>query len=272
MKTRIRLWVKIVFFVIIFTITIFIYGRLINTKGFNVREYAIKDNLPNDYKIVQISDINYKRTTDKKDLEKIIDRINFIKPDIVVFTGDLLNNSINYSNEDIEDITKLLNKIDVTIDKLAIKGEEDNNKYFDTIMNNSGFIILNNEYKLIYNNSKTPIMIAGINNIKDNFDSTLDYLNSNDIYSILLIHKPDEIKKIDYNKFNLILAGHSLNGYINIPILKNLFLPDGATDYYQEYYKLDNTKLYISNGIGTKSIKFRILNKPSFNFFRLIKK
>ena len=31
-------------------------------------------------------------------------------------------------------------------------------------------------------------------------------------YSILLLHEPDFIEKIDYSKFNLILSGHSLNG------------------------------------------------------------
>ena len=39
--------------------------------------------------------------------------------------------------------------------------------------------------------------------------------------------------------------------------------------YYDEYYELDNTKLYISSGIGTNTFKFRFNSKPSFNLYRL---
>lgn len=272
MKTRIKLWVKIVIFLIILITTIFIYGRFINTSGFIVKEYSIKGNVPSEFKIIQISDINYKHTTNKKDLKNIINKINFIDPDIVIFTGDLLNESITYSENDINDITKLLNKIDAKIDKIAIKGEEDDNEYFEKIMNDSNFTILNNDYKLIYKKIKTPILIAGINDTNENIDNIYEYLNNNNIFSILLLHKPDNIKDINYNKFNLIFSGHSINGYINIPGIKNLFLEEGSKKYYEEYYKIDNTKLYISNGIGTKNIKFRFLNKPSINFYRIIKK
>ena len=39
--------------------------------------------------------------------------------------------------------------------------------------------------------------------------------------------------------------------------------------YTNDYYDLENTKLYISSGIGTSKYKFRLLNTPSFNFYRL---
>ena len=41
--------------------------------------------------------------------------------------------------------------------------------------------------------------------------------------------------------------------------------------YYEEYYKLNNTDLYVSSGIGTSNISFRLFNKPSFNLYRLNK-
>lgn len=276
MKIRVRLWVKVVIFIFALILLLFIYGRFINTNGFKVNEYFLKEDIPesfNGLKIVQLSDINYKHTTDKNELKSIVKRINLIDPDIVVFTGDLLNKSITYSQDDIKELTKLLSNINVKIGKFAVKGEEDKKfEFFDQIMEDSEFLTLNNSYELIYNKSNNPIFIAGISDINKNIDSIDNYLNNNDIYSILLIHKPDDIKNINYNNFNLILAGHSLNGYINIPYIKNLFLDNGCKTYYNNYYKLDNTKLYISNGIGTKNIKYRFLNKPSFNFFRIQKK
>lgn len=270
MKVKIRLWVKITLTIITLLILLFIYGRFINTTGFNVHEYTIKTNIPDSFnglKIVHISDINYLHTTNKNDLKKIVKRINLINPDIVVFTGDLLNINITYNNKDIEDLTKLLSNIKANIGKYAVNGEEDINfDEFNNILNNSNFKLLDNTYEYIYNKTNEPIVIAGIS---EEYNK-IDYINNT--YSILLIHKPDNIKKLNYNNYNLILAGHSINGYINIPGIKNLFLEKESKKYYDNYYKLDNTRLYISNGIGTKNIRFRILNKPSINFYRINKK
>ncbi len=268
MKIKIRLWVKITLTIITIFTFLFIYGRYINTRGYKVNEYTIIDNIPNSFnglKIVHISDINYLHTTNNNDLKKIINRINLINPDIVVFTGDLLNINIKYSNKDQKKLTNLLSNIKANIGKLAIKGEEDKkNEDVETILKNSNFTILDNTYEYIYNKTKDPIVIAGISNTSSNID---DF--DENLYSILLIHKPDDIEKIDYKKYNLILSGHSINGYINIPGIKNLLLEKGCEKYYENYYKIDNTLLYISNGIGTKNIKFRLFNKPSINLYRI---
>ena len=47
--------------------------------------------------------------------------------------------------------------------------------------------------------------------------------------------------------------------------------PKGATKYYDEYYDLGKTELFISSGLGTSTIDLRLFNKPSFNFYRLVK-
>lgn len=270
MKTKVRTWVKVTLTIIMLLIFLFVYGRFINTHGFKVHEYTIKANIPDSFnglKIVHISDINYLYTTDKSDLKSIINRINLINPDIVVFTGDLLNIHMDYNDNDIEDLTNLLSSIKANIGKYAVNGEEDNSfDEFSDILNDSNFIILNNSYEYIYNKTNEPIVIAGLS---DDYED-IDYINST--YSILLVHKPDYINDIDYSNYNLILSGHSLNGYINIPGIKNLFLDEGSKKYYDSYYKIDNTKVYISNGIGTKNIRFRIFNKPSINFYRINKK
>ena len=269
MKVRIRLWVKIVLFLIVLISLIFVYGRFIDTKGFKVNEYTIKADIPDSFnglKIIHISDINYLHTTSLDDLKKIVERINLINPDIVVFTGDLLNKNIDYSDNDISDITDIMDSIKSNIGKFAIYGEEDKkNDNFLDILSKSDFTILDNSYEYIYNKTNDPIVIAGISDKED-----LDYVNN--CFSILLVHKPDYVDDINYGNYNLILAGHSIGGYINIPGINKLFLEKGSINYYDDYYKIDNTKLYISSGIGTKNIRFRMFNMPSFNFYRINKK
>ena len=68
---------------------------------------------------------------------------------------------------------------------------------------------------------------------------------------------------------NLILSGNSLGGLINIPFYGPLILPNGSKKYNESYYKINNTEIFISNGIGTDDKPYRFLNKPSFNLYRL---
>ena len=68
-----------------------------------------------------------------------------------------------------------------------------------------------------------------------------------------------------------VFAGHSHNGQINIPYIKKLLLPEGSKKYYNNYYKVNNTNLYISSGLGESNINFRLFNKPSINFYRINK-
>ena len=271
MKVRMRLWVKITLTIITILVLLFVYGRFINTMGFKVHEYTINSNIPESFhglKIVHISDINYMHSTSKEALKRIVKRINLINPDIIVFTGDLLNVHLTYTKEDIDDITNILREMNAKIGKFAVYGEEDIEfDDYEKILNNSNFILLDNDYQVLYNKSNEPIIIAGMSN-----DEKYINLPNINTYSILLTHKPDNINEIDYSNYDLILAGHSLGGYINIPGIKNLLLPNGAKKYYKDYYRLDNTRLYISNGLGTKYVRFRILNKPSFNFYRINKK
>lgn len=275
MKVRLKLWVKIILSVILIIAALLIYGFFINNHGYKVKEIAIYDNIPSEYnglKIVHISDINYGNTVKNKQLKKIINNINLIKPDIIVFTGDLIYKD---SKTNTDELTKLLSKMDYNIGAYYITGDEDIDTTASDILNNSGFINLDDTYNLIYQ-STNPILIAGIStseidtNINDKLKSTLEYKNNNPIYSILLMHEPNNINDINYENFNLILAGHTHGGYIKIPILGGLVLGDNYS-YGKDYYIKENTNIYISNGLGNSKFKYRLFNKPSFNFYRLRK-
>ena len=44
---------------------------------------------------------------------------------------------------------------------------------------------------------------------------------------------------------------------------------EGAKKYFSPYYKINDTELYISGGLGNKDYEFRLFNHPSINFYRL---
>lgn len=268
---------------ILIACSILLYSHYIGTKGLNINEHKISyKTLSSDFyglKVVHISDIHYGRTIHEKELNNLVNKINLVKPDIVVFTGDLVDKDIKLSSKDEQKIINILSKIDANIGKYAIKGEDDYKfKNWKIIIENAGFMDLNDTYDLIYTNTNDYILLAGMStNIhgkvepQDKLKNMNDFLNSTEVkpnYSILLMHEPDFIDNVDY-KFNLVLAGHSHNGQVRLPIIGPIIKYNYAKNYYDEYYKLDNTKLYISNGLGTTDVDFRLFNKPSFNLYRL---
>ena len=91
------------------------------------------------------------------------------------------------------------------------------------------------------------------------------------LYTITLVHEPDTTQNILNNKTDLILAGHSLNGQIRLPLIGGIKKQENATKYPDSKYKINDTTLYVSGGLGTYKKELRLFNHPSINLYRLVK-
>ena len=222
------------FFLIIFlliTITI-IYARYGGTSGLITKEYKIESSLIGEdfdgLKVVHFSDLHYLRVTNNDKLKEIVDEINLIKPDIVFFTGDLIDKDFTLTDKDKDDLINGLSSIKAKYGKYAVLGNHDyvkNIEIFKDIYSNSNFNLLQNSYDIIYSSNNDKLFIGGVDNYSYNeadINKVMEYFNDNsDIsYKIILVHEPDYIDNIltSYN-VNLVLAGHSHNGQINIPYI-----------------------------------------------------
>lgn len=277
-------FIKFLLILILIIILIFIYARYVGTKGLITKEYKIETtDIPNSFdglKVVHFSDLHYLRVTNSNTLKKVVDEINLINPDIVFFTGDLIDKDFNLNEREEKELTELLDNIKSKYGKYSIIGNHDYTKdeeLLKKIYTNSNFTLLQNSYDIIYSNNNEKLFIGGTDTYsfdKADINKTMEYFNTNeDInYKIILTHEPDYSDTIitNYN-IDLILSGHSHNGQINIPFIKKLFLPYGSKKYYENHYNINNTNLYISSGIGESRINIRLFNKPSINFYRINK-
>jgi len=255
-----------------------VYSRYIATTGLITKEIKLDNqNINSDFdglKIVHFSDLHYKRIITKKRIEEIINEINIINPDIIIFTGDLIDNDSKINDTDIKYLKETLNKLNSKYGKYAVLGNHDYSIDIETIRdiyNDSNFKLLENEYDIIYSKNNQKLYVGGISTGEFNENTINNLTTEENIYKIMLLHEPDFIDELNNLNINLALSGHSHNGQINIPYIKKLFLPQGAKKYYDDHYKVNNTDLYISNGIGVSRINFRLFNTPSINFYRINK-
>ncbi len=281
-KKIIKILIKLIVLTLVITTSFFWYTTYISTVKVNVREYRINDKkIPNSFngaKIIQISDLHFGSTFSNKELDNVINLINERKPDLVFFTGDLIAKEYNLTNKQQEKLINQLKKINSSLGKYAIIGDEDLENV-NTIYNQSDFTVLKNESEFIYKDKNEPILLVGISSSKkeQNIDQAYKYFteethNSN-IYTISLLHEADIVDKIlESYKTDLFLAGHSHNGTIRIPIINYpLIQKEGSKKYHQEYYQVKDSKLYISSGLGSEN-GIRLFCRPSINFFRLSNK
>ena len=267
-------------FIIILALGIFFYSKYIGVKGLIVKEYRVESSILtknfSGLKIVHFSDLLYKSTVDKDDINDLVRKINKLRPDIIVFTGDLINKNIKILNDDKEFLINSLTKMHASIGKYAVNGDYDYSMdNYESVMLKSGFKILNNSYDEILYKTSDPLYIVGLpSSIKENIklDEAFEFYKDEDRrYVICLVHDWNTIKYLDDSNYevDLILGGHSLNGSVVIPYYGPLFIDKNSGKYYQEEYSKGITKIYISSGIGTNKYNYRFNNKPSFNLYRL---
>lgn len=276
-KVKLKLKWKIIFSIILTLLLLFLYMRYISTSGLVVREYKITNkNLSSFYglKIAHFTDLHYGMGVDEDKLIYLVETINKTKPDIVIFTGDLVDRHTKITDEISKTLITHLSNIDSVYGKYYVKGNHDKvNKSYDSIMTNSNFKCLDESYDVIYSKENKSLFISGVAVDKSLNNDTVETLNLNNYdYKIFMLHYPDKVDDILKYNFDLVLSGHSHNGQVRLPIIGKIITPDNSKKYYDPYYKIDNTNLYISGGIGNSTLNIRFFNKPSFNLYRLVDK
>ncbi len=106
-----------------------IYGAVRNAYNYQFREVSISfDNLPaafDGFKIVQLSDIHSGSFTRTEPIEKAIEQINALNPDLILFTGDIVNNVA----DEMLPYKNIFNKLRAKHGVMSVTGNHDYGDY-----------------------------------------------------------------------------------------------------------------------------------------------
>ena len=98
---KVLFWIFLPLF-IFFSLS-YILLRFVGNMGITVREYPVyNSSLPEDFngiKIIQFSDIHYNEHSSFDKIKSLVKLINKANPDIVIFTGDLIDDNYSLSND-----------------------------------------------------------------------------------------------------------------------------------------------------------------------------
>lgn len=262
---------------------------LYETNTIEINQYEIKNKkIPkefNNYKIVQISDLHNKSFG--KDNYKLINKIDFLKPDAIFITGDLVegenkkykvaldlvdklsskypiyhiigNHEQKSLNKKYKDLYKdyfkqLYNKKIINLDNDKVRINKGN-----SYINLYGVVVPLEYYPYLFSNYKNKNKSLGCNFMNE----SLGEINANE-YNILLAHNPFFFEEYSSWGADLILAGHVHGGIVRLPYLGGVLSP--SREFFPKYdlgqYEKKSSTMLLSKGLGGSKVLVRLNCKP----------
>lgn len=224
-------------------------------------------------KIAHFSDFHLGFQTGARDVKKIVKAINQEKPDLICFTGDMVDGSADAMREAVDSFAALKAPLGV----LSILGNHD----FDdvnqliSLQKKAGFTVLRNENVLLKRNGGR-MAVAGLDDQllgSPDPEKALKGIPER-MYTLLMMHEPDYADWAAQYHFDLQLSGHSHGGQVRLPWIGEVITPPGSKNYVKGLYTIGRShmQLYVNRGIGTTGLPFRFLCKPELTILTLRKK
>ena len=224
------------------------------------------DKITTPFKIAILSDLHIHRTINPQKIENIINKTNQENADIILLTGDIIDDEVNR----VQTISQLLTKLKAKQGIYFVTGNHEFYTGYQETTNELkklGFTFLENS-----GTSITPnIYLAGIpdwfsaqqHQIPISLPSALKN-SSNSQYKILMSHTPVDFN--EQNNFDLEISGHTHGGQI-FPF--HIFVKL-ANKYLSGLYSMNNNaQIYVSNGAGQWGPQMRFLAPSEISIITL---
>ncbi|MFN5794373.1 MAG: metallophosphoesterase [Bacteroidota bacterium] len=252
-----------------------VFGMLKGAFDYRVKKIKLSlPNLPatfNGLKIVQISDIHTGSFTSTHHLEKAIEIIHQQKPDVIFFTGDIVNDKAS----ELEGFSETFKKIKAPLGVFSTLGNHDYGDYvqwesaaakqenlekIQLAHHEYGWKLLNNEHHVLEKEGE-KIAILGVENWGGNLRFPKygkieeAHLGTENIpIKLLLSHDPShwdgQINK-EYKDIDVMFSGHTHGMQFGIEIPGFKWSP--SQYLYKQWaglYKKENQYLYVNRGLG----------------------
>ena len=242
------------------------------------------------YRIVQISDLHLGTyENDTTFIAECVDAVNALKPDVIMFTGDL----VSRTTDEAYSFTGSLSRLKAKDGILSILGNHDYDDYTDMspeqkredhemlcdLIGELGWQLLSNEITMLHQGADS-IAVIGTENFSKGHTPNYCKLEttganiSDSTFTILLQHNPQLWREqvLGKSSIDLMLSGHTHAFQIVIPFFGRKISP--ARLVYREWgglYSEQDQHLYVNTGIGMVGVPARVGVPPEITLITLKK-
>jgi len=212
-------------------------------------------------RIAFVADFHASQTTHPALLANAFDKLQAIKPDLILIGGDFVTHNARH----IDAIAEQLGKITVPLGHYAVLGNHDywtDPEYLAEKLRNAGIkVLINSNVQLPGEHSK--VWICGLNDHRTGTADPEATFSHADGVRIVLMHAPDGLLFLKNHRFELAFCGHTHGGQISLPGGKPIITSHGVLNrkYNHGLYQLQNRtncRLIVSRGIGCAGLPIRI--------------
>lgn len=245
----------------------------IETSEINIASEKVPPSF-HQFKIVHLSDLHNKSFG--KNQSVLSDKIQNIEPDLIVFTGDLVDKR-NYNEEIslslIEKIVQIAPVYYVTGNHEWASGKFDSlaeslEKLGVHVMRNSRAEIEIGEESIHILGVDDPLMyhksVVEASSVEKAIQTLVKDMNSEENFKMLLAHRPEMFPLYSQYDIDLIFSGHAHGGQVRIPFLGGLIAP--GQGFFPQYtsgkYEENASKMIVNRGLGNSIIPQRVFNRP----------
>lgn len=224
------------------------------------------DKIKTEKSIVLLSDLHLNHILSVKKIDKIVEKVNLKNPDIVLLSGDIIDDKVQKITSLIASLSNLKAKKGI----FFVAGNHEHYIGYTESVNalkSIGFIFVENLNFSI----DDDLIIAGIPDYfsakytKTKIDIEKIFLNIKNKYKILLSHTPCDF--YERNNFDLELSGHTHGGQI---FPGHIFAKYFNHSYLAGLYSLrNNAKIYVTRGTGAWGPQMRFFAPSEITVIRL---
>jgi predicted MPP superfamily phosphohydrolase len=178
--------------------------------------------------------------------ERLPDLIAAERPDLIVFTGDALNES-----ESLAVFLRLMTRLDRVAPTFAVHGNWDVwYWHWKDLYQDTGVRLLNGDGELV-DVAGAKLWISGVAvESEDKIDRALAGAPEG-AFTVFLHHYPDQIYEIAKRRVDLYCAGHTHGGQVALPFYGAIItLSKFGKRFENGLYRVDDTWMYVNRGIG----------------------
>ncbi len=233
-------------------------------KGIRIERVSI--NLPRwrgeSLRLLLLADLHW-RGESYSALYPLIEKEEF---DICLLLGDYLE---GYRANRVKSFREFLRRLNPPLGKFAVLGNNEREELDLPILKSAGVYVLKDIFQVIHSGSQS-IILTGVSEPPKRVSSLLHRLPYGDI-SVLLSHRPSVLLLPgEWRKVDLVLSGHTHGGQIVLPLLGPLITRSKlGRRYASGLFKFGHLYLYISRGIGTSRLPFRLFCPPEITLLQI---
>ncbi|MBS5150861.1 MAG: metallophosphoesterase [Butyricicoccus pullicaecorum] len=222
--------------------------------------------------VVHISDLH--NTVFGKHNQKLLSYMQKAQPDIIVITGDLLNSY----HTDMAAALEFAAQAARIAPCYYVSGNHESRisayPWFRNQLTEKGIVVLENRaLKIAYQGQAIRLIGLVDSSFSPEYPAVcareiasraLAPFTKDDIYTILLSHRPELFDTYAESQADLVFSGHAHGGQIRLPLIGAVFAPNQGffPKYNAGIYRKGRTQMIVSRGLGNSSFPIRLHNRP----------